>query len=83
MSKTLAPGYNEDGRNITGERAISAVSKGSNPSIRQWLANTKFMFGINNIGDVKPPFSDTGSNFDSQTASPVGRYFCVGLEKKF
>jgi outer membrane receptor protein involved in Fe transport len=83
MPRTSDPDYNKDGRNITHERTISSISEGSNPSIRRWLSNTKIMFGINNIGDVKPPFSDTGSNFDSQTASPVGRYFYVELEKKF
>jgi len=44
-------------------------------------------FGINNLGDTRPPLVVSGGSFfqgyDTQAATPLGRYFYVELEKKF
>jgi iron complex outermembrane receptor protein len=77
------PGYGEDGKKIIGEQAISPKPEGSSRGIRQLLANTKFTFGINNIGDVRPPFADVAEGYDTLTTNPIGRFFYVDLEKKF
>ena len=54
---------------------------------RKMLANTTLTFGINNIGDTRPPLSVQGGTFyqgfDTQAATPIGRYFYFEIEKKF
>jgi iron complex outermembrane recepter protein len=79
------PGYSKDGKQIIGEKAISPKPEGSSSGIRKWLANTTLTFGINNIGDVKPPYSaDTNTQgFDTGNANPFGRQFYVQIDKKF
>jgi hypothetical protein len=79
------PGYSKDGKQIIGEKAISPKPEGSSSGMRKWLANTTLIFGINNIGDVKPPFSsDTNTQgFDTGNANPFGRQFYVQIDKKF
>jgi iron complex outermembrane receptor protein len=81
--QTPRPGYGKDGKRILGEKAISPQPEGPSAGWRRWLANTKLTFGINNIGDVRPPFSDTSSGFDTLSTNPFGRYYYVELEKKF
>jgi iron complex outermembrane receptor protein len=77
-------GYDKDGKRVLGEKAISPKPEGRSEGWRRWIANTKFTFGINNIFDTKPPFSDlTTTGFDSTSASPIQRYFYLQLEKKF
>jgi outer membrane receptor protein involved in Fe transport len=67
-----------------GEKAISPRAEGNSGGIRRLLANTTLKFGINNIGDVKPPFSsDWYQGYDTQNATPYGRYYFVQVEKKF
>ena len=56
VSEMPQPGYSKDGKRILGEKAISPKPEGSGSGIRKWLANTTLTFGINNIGDVKPPY---------------------------
>ena len=51
------PGYSKDGTRLIGEKALSPSPEGSSRGVRKWLANTTLIFGINNIGDVKPPYS--------------------------
>jgi outer membrane receptor protein involved in Fe transport len=51
------------------------------------LANTTLTFGINNLGDTPPPLSVQGVTFfqgyDTTSATPIGRYFYIELEKRF
>ncbi|MBV8482556.1 MAG: TonB-dependent receptor [Verrucomicrobia bacterium] len=82
-AQTPAPGYSKDGKKIVGEKAISPKREGASGGIRYWLANTTLTFGINNIFDTNPPFSDEGYGFDPTTANAFGRYFYVEVEKKF
>jgi iron complex outermembrane receptor protein len=78
------PGYSKDGKRVIGEKAISPKPEGSSKGLRAWLANTTLTFGIKNIGDVKPPFSsDWYQGYDPASASPIGRYFYVSVDKKF
>jgi iron complex outermembrane recepter protein len=78
------PGYSKDGKRILGEKAVSPKPEGSSSGIRKWLANTTLTFGINNIGDVKPPYaSDNYQGFDTGNAVPYGRQFYVQIDKKF
>ena len=81
--QTPAPGYGKDGKRILGEKSISPKPEGPSAGWRRWFANTKLTFGINNVGDVRPPFSDTAPGFDTQTTNPFGRYYYIELEKKF
>jgi iron complex outermembrane receptor protein len=84
VAETPAPGYSKDGKPIVGEKAISPKPEGSSKGIRKWLANTTLTFGINNIGDVKPPYSsDWYQGFDTGDAVPYGRQFYVQVDKKF
>ena len=81
--ETPLPGYGKDGKRVLGEKAISPKPDGPSAGWRRWVANTKLTFGINNLGDVRPPFSDTLAGFDTQTTNPIGRFYYVQLEKKF
>ena len=81
-AQTPAPGYSKDGKKLVGEKAISPKREGAAGGIRYWLANTTLTFGINNIFDTNPPFSDEGYGFDPTTANAFGRYFYVEVEKK-
>lgn len=81
--ETPQPGYSKDGKKIVGVDAISPKAEASAAGWRRWLANTKLVFGINNIGDVRPPFADTFEGFDTSTANPLGRYYYLELEKSF
>jgi iron complex outermembrane receptor protein len=84
ISETPAPGYRKDGEKLIGEKAISPQPEGSSRGIRKWLANTTLTFGINNIGDVKPPFSsDWYQGFDTGNTVPYGRLFYFQIDKKF
>jgi iron complex outermembrane recepter protein len=81
--ETSKPGFNKDGKRIIGENAVSPKAEASSAGWRRWLAETKLTFGINNVGDVRPPFADAFEGFDTASANPLGRYFYVELEKRF
>ena len=83
--ETPAPGYGKDGKRILGEKANSPRSEGTSRGWHSLLANTTLTFGINNLGDTRPPLSVQGvvQGYDTQVATPIGRYFYVELEKKF
>ena len=82
--ETPEPGFGKDGKKLAGEAAIAPKPEGSHSRwIGQWLAGSKFTFGINNIFDTPPPFADTFVGYDPQTANPIGRFFYFELEKKF
>jgi iron complex outermembrane recepter protein len=84
--ETPAPGYSKDGKRVVGEKAISPKPEGAG-GWRKWVANTTLTFGINNIGDTRPPLSVQGGTFfqgyDTTAATPIGRFFYFQLEKKF
>jgi iron complex outermembrane receptor protein len=81
------PGYDKEGKQIVGEQAIQPKPEGSSAGWRRWLANTTVTFGIDNVGDTRPPLSVLGGNFfqgyDTQQTSPVQRFFYFQIEKKF
>jgi hypothetical protein len=81
--ETPRPGYGKDGKRVFGESTISPKLDASSAGWRRWLANTKIVFGINNIGDVRPPFADVFEGYDTASANAFGRYYYVQLEKKF
>ena len=76
-------GYSSDGKRLLGEQAILPRPAGRTSAWRTRLEGATVTFGINNLEDSKPPFSDTMFGYDETTASPIGRYFYVELEKKF
>ena len=62
----------------------------SMPSLRpwqQWLDQTTIRIGVNNIFDSPPPFSagavGRNDNYDTSLYSIRGRYYYLGLNKKF
>jgi iron complex outermembrane receptor protein len=78
------PGYDQSGKKVLGEQAISPKTEGSSNGLRHWLANTTLTFGITNLGDARPPFSsDWYQGYDYNYASFVMRAFYVQIEKKF
>lgn len=81
--ETPKPGYGKDGKRIVGGSSISPKPEASSAGWRRWLANTKLQFGINNLGDVRPPFADAFEGFDTASANPLGRYYYLELEKSF
>jgi iron complex outermembrane receptor protein len=82
--ETPKPGYDKEGKRVMGEKAVAPVPEARTGGIRTWLAGTKLVFGINNIFDTRPPFSDaTTVGFDSQVTNAFQRYFYVEVEKKF
>jgi iron complex outermembrane receptor protein len=82
--ETPKPGYDKEGKKVVGEKAIAPVPESRTGGIRTWLAGTKLTFGINNIFDTRPPFSDAFTEgFDTSTTSPIQRYFYFEIEKKF
>jgi iron complex outermembrane recepter protein len=83
-AQTPPVGYSKDGKRLLGEKAISPAAEGSSKGFRKWLANTTLTFGINNLGDVKPPFSaDSFQGYDPSNTTPFGRLFYVQIDKKF
>jgi iron complex outermembrane receptor protein len=79
------PGYDKEGNRLAGEKAISPKPEGSRAGWRQWLANTKFIFGINNIFDTHPPLS-VDSNYlgrDYFNDNSVQRFFYFEIDKHF
>ena len=59
---------------------------GSAKDWRHWLDRTSIRIGINNIFDEPPPFvagAVNGDNYDTSLATLRGRYYYVGLDKKF
>lgn len=82
--ETPKPGYDKEGKRVVGEKAVAPAPEAPTGGIRTWLAGTKLVFGINNIFDTRPPFSDaTTEGFDTQVTNAFQRYFYVEIEKKF
>jgi len=77
------PGYAKDGEKLVGEKAVSACRDRGSSGWRRYLANTKLVFGVNNVFDAAPPFADRLEGYDAVTTNPFGRIFYVEFEKKF
>jgi len=82
--ETPKPGYNKEGKQMVGEKAIAPAPEGSRWGIRNLLANTTLTFGINNVFDTRPPFSsDNYQGYDPGEANFIQRFFYVSIDKKF
>ena len=80
------PGYNKEGNRLFGEKAIAPKPVGSRWGWRQFLANTKFIFGINNIFDTRPPLSVDATyplGRDTGNVNSVQRFFYIEIDKHF
>jgi iron complex outermembrane receptor protein len=79
------PGYDKEGKRITGEKAVAPKPEGSSWGMRKLLANTTLTFGINNIFDSPPPLSvdNVQGNYDFAEANYIQRFFYVSVDKKF
>jgi iron complex outermembrane recepter protein len=80
------PGYDKEGKEIVGEKAIAPAPEGARWGWRDLLANTTITFGINNIFDTAAPLAVDSvlSNFDGQSGvNNIQRYFWVSIDKKF
>jgi len=80
---TPRPGYARDGKKLLGEKATSPGRDRGSAGWRRYLANTRFIFGVNNVFDATPPFADQIEGYDTRTTNPLGRNFYVEFEKKF
>jgi hypothetical protein len=56
FAQTPQPGYDKDGKRLVGEKAISPKPEARTDGWRRYVKGTKLTFGIQNIGDVRPPF---------------------------
>jgi hypothetical protein len=79
------PGYDKEGNRLVGEKAISPKPEGSKAGWRKWLANTKFIFGINNIFDTRPPLSVDSNAYgrDYPVDNSIQRFFYFEIDKHF
>jgi iron complex outermembrane recepter protein len=84
--ETPKPGYNKEGKQVVGEKAIAPAPEGPRWSWRNLLANTTITFGINNVFDTRPPLAvdNVLSNFDNGSGTNYfQRYFWFSVDKKF
>jgi iron complex outermembrane receptor protein len=81
--ETPKPGYAKDGKKLVGEKAVSPRRDRGSSGWRRYLANTKLVFGVNNVFDAAPPFADRMEGYDARTTNPFGRTFYVEFEKIF
>jgi outer membrane receptor protein involved in Fe transport len=83
VPETPRPGYAKDGKKSLGEAAISPRRDRGSSGWRRYLADTRLVFGVNNVFDAMPPFADQLEGYDTRTANPFGRTFYVEFEKRF
>jgi iron complex outermembrane receptor protein len=85
--ETPKPGYNKEGKQIVGEKAIAPAPEGHGWNWRRLLDNTTFTFGIKDLFDTRPPLAINGNSgyqgYDTLSASPIQRFFYCQIEKKF
>jgi len=92
-AQTEVAGYAKDGgKNVKKdgkEKNVMPVSTAEyNPcGWRAWLNNMTLTLGVDNVGDLEPPFSAFGTGadpgFDEVTANPKGRFWFAAVKKKF
>ncbi len=75
---------------VEGDAKETGKATASMPSLRpwqQWLDQTTIRIGMNNIFDEPPPFNagavGRNDNYDTSLYSIRGRYYYIGLNKKF
>jgi outer membrane receptor protein involved in Fe transport len=85
-------GYAKDGgKNVKmkdgKEKNVMPVSTAEyNPcGWRAWLNNTTITLGVDNVGDLEPPFVAAAfeNGFDESTANPKGRLWYAAIKKRF
>jgi hypothetical protein len=81
--ETPRPGYAKDGKKSLGEEAVSPRKDRGNSDWRRYLADTGFVFGVNNVFDATPPFADQIEGYDARTMNPFGYTFYIEFEKRF
>ena len=81
--ETPRPGYLKDGKRSLGEEAVSPRRDKRSSGWRRYLADTRLVFGVNNVFDAMPPFADRLEGYDTMTTNPFGRTFYVEFEKRF
>jgi iron complex outermembrane receptor protein len=85
--ETPKPGYNKEGKQVVGEKAIAPAPEGHGWTWRRLLDNATFTFGIKNLGDNRPPLAVNGNSgyqgYDTLVANPIQRFYYVQIEKKF
>ena len=68
-------------KRLLGENNISPKQQGSNAGWRHWLANTKLTSGMNNVGDVRPPFADAFEGYDTEPPILLAAIFTSNWKK--
>ena len=55
------------------------------PAWQRWLNHTTIRVGVNNVFDEPPPFNAGAfnDNYDTSLYSIRGRYYYIGLNRKF
>ena len=85
--ETPKPGYNKEGKQILGEKAIAPAPEAHGWTWRRLLDNATLTFGIKNLTDAHPPLAFVGNGayqgYDTYAANPVQRFFYGQIEKKF
>jgi outer membrane receptor protein involved in Fe transport len=76
-------GYDQKGKRLIGEQAISPKAQGSRRGWRSLLNDTRFIFGINNIFDTHAPLSVDLLGRDVFNDNPVQRFFYFEIDKHF
>ena len=93
-AQTEVAGYAKDGgKNVKmkdgKEKNVMPVSTAEyNPcGWRAWLNNTTLTLGVDNVGDLEPPFVGIGTaadpGFDEVTTNPKGRFWFAAIKKRF
>ncbi len=94
VAQTEVAGYAKDGgKNVKikdgKEKNVMPVSTAEyNPcGWRAWLNQMTLTLGVDNVGDLEPPFSAFGTGadpgFDEVTANPKGRFWFAAVKKRF
>jgi iron complex outermembrane receptor protein len=84
--ETPKAGYNKEGKQIVGEKAIAPAPENTHGGWRRLLDNMTFTFGIKNIFDTRPPLAveaNGAQGYDPQATNPIQRFFYGQIEKKF
>jgi iron complex outermembrane recepter protein len=90
VAQTEVAGYSKTSTSGNGKNLNPAFSAEYNPcGWRAWFNNMTLTFGLDNVLDEQPPFvaaaAATGptSGFDQASANAKGRFWYVGLKKRF
>jgi iron complex outermembrane receptor protein len=84
--ETPKAGYNKEGKQIVGEKAVAPAPESTHGGWRRLLDNVTLTFGIKNVFDTRPPLAvqaNGAQGYDPQAANPIQRFFYGQIEKKF